>query len=99
MDEPFGALDAMTRENLQIELRRIHQASGATIMFITHDIDEAVLLADRIIVLRGKPAAIGLDVISPLPKERDQITTKEMPEYLELRHRIYEMLRGHGAPA
>ena len=97
MDEPFGALDAMTRENLQIELRRIHQASGATIMFITHDVDEAVLLADRIIVLRGKPAAVGLDIVSPLPKERDQITTKELPEFLKLRHMIYEMLRGHGA--
>jgi NitT/TauT family transport system ATP-binding protein len=99
MDEPFGALDAMTRENLQIELRRIHQASGATIMFITHDIDEAVLLADRLIVLRGKPAAVVLDVISPLPRERDQITTKELPEFLALRHRIYGMLRDHGAPA
>jgi NitT/TauT family transport system ATP-binding protein len=99
MDEPFGALDAMTRENLQIELRRIHQASGSTIMFITHDVDEAVLLADRLIVLRGKPAAVGLDIVSQLPKERDQITTKEMPEFLMLRHKIYEMLRGYGAPA
>ena len=93
MDEPFGALDAMTRENLQVELRRIQQASGATIIFITHDVDEAVFLADRLIVLRSKPANIGLDVVSPLPRERDQVHTKETPAYLELRHTIYEMLR------
>jgi NitT/TauT family transport system ATP-binding protein len=68
-------------------------------MFITHDVDEAVLLADRLIVLRGKPAAVGLDIVSPLPKERDQITTKELPAFLELRHTIYEMLRGHGSRA
>lgn len=94
MDEPFGALDAMTREGLQVELRRIHRASGATIMFITHDVDESVFLADRLIVLKGKPASVGLDIVSPLPRERDQVRTKEMPEYLELRHRVYEMLRG-----
>jgi NitT/TauT family transport system ATP-binding protein len=98
MDEPFGALDAMTRENLQVELRRIHQASGATIMFITHDVDESVFLADRLIVLKAKPASIGLDIMSPLPRERDQVSTKEMPEYLELRHTVYEMLRGQGRP-
>lgn len=94
MDEPFGALDAMTRENLQVELRRIQQASGATIIFITHDVDEAVFLADRLIVLKGKPANIGLDVVSSLPRDRDQVHTKETPTYLELRHTIYEMLRG-----
>ena len=90
MDEPFGALDAMTRENLQVELRHIHQTSGATVIFITHDVDEAVFLADRVIVLKGKPASIGIDVMSRLPAERDQVRTKESPEYLELRHRVYE---------
>jgi len=90
MDEPFGALDAMTRENLQVELRRIQQTSGATVIFITHDVDEAVFLADRIIVLKGSPASIGIDVMSRLPAERDQVHTKESPEYLELRHRVYQ---------
>ncbi|CAH1649539.1 ABC transporter domain-containing protein [Hyphomicrobiales bacterium] len=97
MDEPFGALDAMTRENLQVELRRIQQASGATIIFITHDVDEAVFLADRLVVLKGRPASIGLDVVSDLPPDRDQIKTKESPAYLKLRHAVYEMLRGPGA--
>lgn len=93
MDEPFGALDAMTRENLQVELRRIHQISGATVIFITHDVDEAVFLADRLIVLKGKPASIGLDIISGLPAERDQVRTKESPDYLKLRHMVYEAVR------
>jgi NitT/TauT family transport system ATP-binding protein len=93
MDEPFGALDAMTRETLQVELRRIHQVSGATVIFITHDVDEAVFLADRLIVLKGKPASIGLDTESRLPVERDQVRTKESSEYLKLRHIVYEAVR------
>jgi len=99
MDEPFGALDAMTRESLQVELRRLQKVTGATIIFITHDVDESVFLADRLVVLKGKPASIGLDLLSSLPDERDQIKTKETPAYLELRHTLYEMLRGKGASA
>jgi NitT/TauT family transport system ATP-binding protein len=93
MDEPFGALDAMTRETLQVELRRIQSESDATVIFITHDVDEAVFLADRLVVLKGKPASIGLDVRSELPVERDQVRTKETPEYLRLRHMIYDAVR------
>ncbi|PWC31116.1 ABC transporter ATP-binding protein [Azospirillum sp. TSO35-2] len=62
MDEPFGALDAITRNNLQDELRRIHQETGKTILFVTHDLEEAVHLADRIIVLGGTPARVVRDV-------------------------------------
>jgi NitT/TauT family transport system ATP-binding protein len=97
MDEPFGALDAMTRENLQTQLRTIQRQLGATVIFITHDVDEAVFLADRLIVLKGKPASIGLDLMTELPAERDQVTTKELPRYLDLRHRIYQAVRGDGA--
>lgn len=61
MDEPFGALDAITRRNLQDELRRIHQETGKTILFVTHDIEEAVHLADRILLLGGGPARIVRD--------------------------------------
>jgi len=93
MDEPFGALDAMTREILQVELRRIQRESGATVIFITHDVDEAVFLADRLVVLKGQPATIGLDVMSDLPVDRDQVRTKESPEYLKLRHMIYDVVR------
>jgi NitT/TauT family transport system ATP-binding protein len=97
MDEPFGALDAMTREHLQTQLRKIQRRLGATVIFITHDVDEAVFLADRLIVLKGKPASIGLDIMTDLPVERDQVTTKELPRFLELRHRIYRAVRGEGA--
>jgi ABC-type nitrate/sulfonate/bicarbonate transport system ATPase subunit len=97
MDEPFGALDAMTRENLQTQLRKIQKQLGATVIFITHDVDEAVFLADRLIVLKGRPASIGLDIMTDLPAERDQVTTKELPRFLELRHRIYQAVRGDGA--
>jgi NitT/TauT family transport system ATP-binding protein len=97
MDEPFGALDAMTRENLQTQLRKIQKQLGATVIFITHDVDEAVFLADRLIVLKGKPASIGLDVMTDLPVERDQVSTKELPRFLELRHRIYRAVCGEGA--
>jgi NitT/TauT family transport system ATP-binding protein len=93
MDEPFGALDAMTRENLQSELRRIQRQLGATVIFITHDVDEAVFLADRLIVLKGKPASVGLDVMTDLPAERDQVRTKELPRFLQLRHLIYQAVR------
>jgi ABC-type nitrate/sulfonate/bicarbonate transport system ATPase subunit len=93
MDEPFGALDAMTRENLQTELRKIQRQLGATVIFITHDVDEAVFLADRLIVLKGKPASIGLDVMTELPEQRDQVATKELPRFLELRHSIYQAVR------
>jgi NitT/TauT family transport system ATP-binding protein len=96
MDEPFGALDAMTRENLQTELRKIQRQLGATVIFITHDVDEAVFLADRLIVLKGKPASVGLDVMTELPAERDQVATKELPRFLELRHLIYQAVRREG---
>lgn len=72
MDEPFSALDAITREGLQDELTRIRQATGKTIVFVTHDIDEATYLADRIVVLAGSPGRIaGIHAIGlPHPRER-----------------------------
>lgn len=79
MDEPFGALDAITRNSLQDELRRIHQETGKTILFVTHDLEEAVHLADRIIVLGGAPARIVRDVENIPGREgvgfRDQVET------------------------
>ena len=72
MDEPFSALDSFTREGLQDELLRIRAATRRTILFVTHDIDEAVYLADRVVVLTGRPAGIGaeLAVDAPLPRRR-----------------------------
>lgn len=72
MDEPFSALDAITRENLQDELIRIWQATGKTILFVTHDIDEAIYLADRVVVLAGSPGRAVADhlILEPRPRRR-----------------------------
>ncbi len=70
MDEPFSAVDALTRESLQEELLRIWQASGKAVLFVTHDIAEAVYLADRVLVLAGSPARVALDCPVPQPRPR-----------------------------
>jgi NitT/TauT family transport system ATP-binding protein len=95
MDEPFGALDAMTKASLQDQLQRVHELTGTTVVFVTHDVEEAVYLSDRVLVLSGRPAGIGLDLDVALPRPRVQVTTKESPEYLQLRHQVYRAL-GHG---
>jgi NitT/TauT family transport system ATP-binding protein len=96
MDEPFGALDAMTKASLQDQLQRVHELTGTTVVFVTHDVEEAVYLSDRVLVLHGRPAGIGLDLDVQLPRPRAQVTTKESPEYLQLRHQVYRAL-GHGS--
>ena len=70
MDEPFSALDSFTREGLQDELQRIQAATGKTILFVTHDIDEAVTLADRIVVLAGRPGRVAAEVTIGVPRPR-----------------------------
>jgi len=70
MDEPFSALDSFTREGLQDELQRIKAQTGKTVLFVTHDIDEAVTLADRVVVLAGSPGRIAAEVRIPLPRRR-----------------------------
>lgn len=92
MDEPFGSLDAMTKASLQDELQRVHQCTGATVVFVTHDIDEAVYLSDQIIVLEGSPATIKHRIPVELPRPRDQLATKELPEFLRLRRTVYDAL-------
>ena len=94
MDEPFGALDAMTKNQLQDELLRVRRLTGTTVVFVTHDIDEAVYLSDRVLVLSGKPARITTELAVDLPSPRDQVTTKEDPAYLAARHAVYAALKG-----
>lgn len=98
MDEPFGALDAMTRESLQDEVSQLVRNTGLTVLFVTHDLEEAIYLSDRVIALRANPTpeqpslAAVLDV--KIDRPRDQILTKEHPEFLRLRRALYGFL-GH----
>lgn len=94
MDEPFGALDALTKANLQDQLRHIHQSTGVTFLFVTHDVDEAVYLGDRAIVMSGRPATIVDDIRIDLGSERNHMTTKADPRFLEYRSRLHTAL-GH----
>ncbi len=97
-DEPFGSLDAMTREGLQDELLRVRSVFQATCVFITHDIDEAVYLGDRLMLLSGSPASLSFEVDIRLGETRNQISTKESGEFLSLRHQVHEQMRkAHGA--
>jgi NitT/TauT family transport system ATP-binding protein len=94
MDEPFAALDAMTKAGLQDELLRLRDQTGTSFVFITHDIEEAVYLGDRVAVLNGTPGRIERTVAIDLPKQRDQITTRQLPEFLAYRYKLHEAI-GH----
>ena len=93
LDEPFGALDALTRAHLQDSVMQIHAKLGNTVMMITHDVDEAVLLSDRIVMMTNGPSAhIGeiLEVSIPRPRKRLELASN--PIYLECRQRVLEFL-------
>ena len=99
MDEPFGALDAMTRESLQDEVSRLVRDSGLTVLFVTHDLEEAIYLSDRVIALRtnpseGKPSLAAMVEVN-IPRPRNQLTTKENPQFLALRRELYGFLGHH----
>jgi nitrate/nitrite transport system ATP-binding protein len=93
MDEPFGALDALTRAHLQDSVMEIQQKLGNTCIMITHDVDEAVLLADRIVMMSNGPAAtIGEILPVPLPRPRDRLALVADPTYIACRTRVLEFL-------
>jgi NitT/TauT family transport system ATP-binding protein len=93
MDEPFGALDAMTRQSLQDEMLEIARLTKATIFFVTHDLEEAIYLGDRVIGLKPHPGRIGIELKVSLPRPRDQVATRESPEFLRLRRKLYDFIR------
>ena len=93
MDEPFGALDALTRARLQDELLKIVATTGATVMMVTHDVDEAVLLSDRIVMLTNGPAAtIGEVLRVDLPRPRKRVELVEDRAYLQCRKQVIDFL-------
>ena len=94
MDEPFSALDAMTRENLQDELLRVRDRTGKTVLFVTHDIDEAVYLADRVVALGGSPGTVRVsqDIAAAWPRRRDD------PALRDAAHSVRQDLATASAP-
>ena len=98
MDEPFGALDALTRERLQVELRQIQAEEAKTIIFVTHDVEEAVFLADRIILFSARPARIlqDIDVAAALGPLRN-LDIRESETFFKLRNEVLHMIRNETA--
>jgi len=93
MDEPFGALDEQTRLVLQQELLRLWQESESTVLFITHSVDEAITLSDRVIVLSSRPGKIVADIKIPFERPRDIFELKGQPEFGRINAEIWELLR------
>ena len=99
MDEPFAAVDAQTRADLEDLIRTVWKKLGITVLFVTHDIDESVYLGERVIILSSSPTVIQEDIVIDLLEERDQLNTRALPRFTELRHHVYEQIqiakRGH----
>ena len=93
MDEPFGALDAQTRELMQEELLRLLETERKTMIFVTHSIDEAIVLGDRIVVMSCRPGRIREIFSIDIPRPRKILTVRAHPRYIELRNAIWEMLK------
>nr|WP_211247660.1 ABC transporter ATP-binding protein [Cryptosporangium arvum] len=99
MDEPFAAVDAQTRAELEDLIRSIWRTFGVTILFVTHDIDEAVYLGERVVVLSGSPTVVQETLTVDLPAERDQLTTRSDPRFTELRTHVYAEIQSAKKPA
>ncbi|CDJ98967.1 conserved hypothetical protein [Microbacterium sp. C448] len=93
MDEPFAAVDAQTRADLEDLVRQLHLERGMSILFVTHDIDESVYLGERVVVLSKSPTWVQEDLAIDLAPERDQITTRALPRFTELRTHVYEQIQ------
>ena len=92
MDEPFASVDAQTRYELEDLVLALNERSGLTVLFVTHDIDEAVYLADRIVVLAGSPSSVRADIEVPLDRPRDQHSTKGSTGFTQLRTEVLDLL-------
>ena len=99
MDEPFGSVDAQTREDLEDLVLRVRRERDITILVVTHDIDESVYLGDRVVVLTPGPGRVRADLPVSLPGPRDQIETKELPDFVRLRTEVSRLVRSRDEPA
>ncbi len=99
MDEPFASVDAQTRGDLEDLVLRVQEEYGITILFVTHDIDEAVYMADRVVVLTHAPTTVLEILAITIPFPRDQIATKELPEFAHLRAHVYRLIKRDEAAA
>jgi len=95
MDEPFASVDAITRSELEDLVLSVQSEFAMTVMLVTHDIDEAIYMSDRIFVLNGSPASIQETVEVPLPRPRNQVETKSEPLFLDLRADVYRHVHRH----
>jgi len=93
MDEPFGALDAMTRQALQDEILGLVAQGDTTVFFVTHDLEEAVYLGDRVVGLAPNPGRVGITLDVGLPRPRDQLTTREDTHFLQLRRQLFDFIK------
>ncbi len=93
MDEPFAAVDAQTRADLEDLIRTVWKKLGVTVLFVTHDIDESVYLGERVIILSSSPTVVQEDIVIDLPADRDQLNTRSLPRFTELRHHVYEQIQ------
>jgi NitT/TauT family transport system ATP-binding protein len=99
MDEPFASVDAQTRFELEDLLLRVRKQLGSTVLLVTHDIDESIYLADRVLVLSKSPASLVADLPVELVSPRDQITTRESPGFVRLRSEVARLLQVPGKAA
>ena len=93
MDEPFASVDAQTRADLEDLILQVRERYDVTIVFVTHDIDESVYLSDRIVVLTPSPTTVREIIQVDLPKPRDQVETKELPDFAHLRAHVYRLIK------
>jgi NitT/TauT family transport system ATP-binding protein len=93
MDEPFASVDAQTRADLEDLILAVRERYDVTIVFVTHDIDESVYLSDRIVVLSPSPTTVKEILDVHLPRPRDQVETKELPEFAHLRAHVYRLIK------
>jgi len=94
MDEPFAALDAQTREFMQIELGRIWAQLGVAVVFVTHSLDEALFLADRVVLMSPRPGSVDEVLEVDLPRPRSDYELRAMPEFIEMRAHLWNRIRG-----